>query len=167
MRTAFLLTVFVLLELSCANETTGPEPHRFDIVVRYGVLAKNALNTLENTVTKDLVLDGTVTAPLFLTPADFDSIERWLKDVDIMSYPDTFVTPRADSTVLIAMFTPFDTYALELHRDGWTKKVLWRDSITPRGAKAENLRIFFSRMRELVESQPVYLRLPPAQGGYL
>jgi hypothetical protein len=161
------LAAMLLLQFSCANETTGPEPHRFDIVMRYGVLAKNALNTIDNTVTKDLIIDGTVTAPLFLTPADFDSIERWLTEVDIMSYPDTFVTPRADSTAVVTTLIPFESYMLELHRDGRAKKVIWHDSTIPRGVKAETLRFFFSRVRELVEFKPAYRRLPPARGGYI
>lgn len=164
MRYILLIPSVVLLQLSCSDEGTGPVARDVDILLQYGVEARNELNTFNDTFTKDLVLDGTITTRLVLAPADFDSIEAHLFAIRIFDYPDTFVAQHGDT---VAIIVPYATYVLKIRIDSRWKDLYWKDLILSPDIRATELRQALQSIRALVESKPEYKLLPLPRGGYL
>ncbi len=163
MKYSLLILSIALLQLSCSDHGTGPAARDVDLILKYGVAARNELNTFNDTFTKDLILDGTITTRLVLAPADFDSIEAHLLAIGLFDYPDTFVVPTGDTVVSI---TPYESYFLKLRRGSQWKQVYWEDSIISSDLQAAELREALTYIRKLVESKPEYKQLPRARGGY-
>jgi hypothetical protein len=160
-----LLGLFVLSIISCAD-INSPGPERdFNLSLRYGILARNELNTFENTITKDLILDGTVTIPLSLAQAELDSIEGRMEQIGFFSYPDTFIVRPRDSIRTIIM--PNNTYEFKVTSRSMLKELYWDDAIIADDPQATRLRELIALIREIVESKPEYQRLPPARGVYI
>jgi hypothetical protein len=164
MKYVLLLTAIALSPLACTDSGIAPQDRRFNILIRYGVNARNELNTFNDTVTKDLILDGTVTIKLILSRADFDSIESRMLSIDIFSFPDTFVALHSDT---VSFIEPHETYVLKVRRDSRWKDVFWEDSIISSDPRRTKLREAIEFIRRLVESKPEYKQLPPARGGYM
>jgi hypothetical protein len=164
MKYKLLLTAIVLLQLSCTDSGTMPQDRRFNVMVKFGIEARNELNTFNDTFTKDLILDGTSTTKLVLSQEDFDSIETRFLNIDIFSYPDTFVAQHTDT---VGFFTQHQTYILKVQLDSRWKDVFWEDSIISSNTQAMQLRETVELIRRLVEATPEYKRLPPTRGGYL
>ena len=163
MRNGILTLVLSFLQVSCSDIGTGPPGRYLDLSLRYGVLARNELNTFNDRFTKDLILDGTATTTLVLSPADFDSIEPHLRAIDILEYADTFVVLTRDTIVSI---NPYQTYILKVRMGSRWKEVFWEDSIISADPRATQLREAVEFIRALVQSKPEYKQLPPARGGY-
>ncbi|MFH0991778.1 MAG: hypothetical protein V1799_17355 [bacterium] len=164
MKHPLILIAFVLLGLSCTDTGTEPLDRRFNIQLKFGINARNELNSFNDTFTKDLILDGTIITRCVLSQAEFDSIESWLLSIDIFSYPDTFVVQQTDT---VASLTPYQTYILKFKLDSRWKNLYWEDSIVSTDARAAKLRQTLEFIRRLVEAKPEYKKLPPARGGYL
>jgi hypothetical protein len=164
MKCKLLLTAIVLLQLSCTDSGTTPEDRRFNVLVKFGIGARNELNTFNDTFTKDLIIDGTVTTKLVLSRGDFDSIETRLLSIDIFSYPDTFFAQHTDT---VGFVTPHQTCVLKVQLDSRWKDVFWEDSIISSDTRAIQLRQAVELIRRMVEAKPEYRQLPPARGGYL
>jgi hypothetical protein len=173
MKDTLIILALVLLQLSCTDSGVAPQDRssgvalqdrRFNVIFKFGIGAGNELNTFNDTFTKDLILDGTAATRLVLLQSDFDSIESRLQNIDIFSYPDTFVAQHTDT---ITFITPYPTYLLRLTLDSRTKVVFWEDSMISSDTRTKKLRVTFQFIRELVESKPEYKQLPPARGGYL
>jgi hypothetical protein len=153
----------VFLLASCSDTGVGPAGRRFNVLLQYGIGARNEIDSFHDAFTKDLVLDGTVTTKLVLSEAQLDSIEARLLSIDIFSYPDTFVSQHGDT---VASVTPYSTYILKVTLDGRSKNVFWEDAIISPDERAARLRDAFAVIRTLIESTAEFKRLPPARGGY-
>jgi hypothetical protein len=164
MRYRLVVLTVLLLQVSCSDNGTGPDRRRFDLQFRYGVLGRNELNTFDNTITKDLILDGVATTRLVLLQRELDTLEARLVAIDIFSYPDTFVVQRGDTVLSI---TPYPSYIVKVRMGTTWKKVIWEDSIVSSDPKATRLRETLEFIRALVQSKPEYNQLPPARGGYM
>jgi hypothetical protein len=164
MKHALVILALVLLQLSCTDSGVAPQDRSFNVTVKFGIGARNELNTFNDTYTKDLCLDGTAVTRLVLLQSDFDSIESRLQNIDIFSYPDTFIVPRTDTVVRV---NPFATYVLTVKIDSRWKEVFWQDNSLSSDIQAIKLRETFEFIRKLVEGKPEYKQLPPARGGYL
>ena len=70
MKYYWTIVVCAVLIGSCKESTTSPAGNSFNIKFSYGVGAKNVLNTYDNTYTKDLVVDSTITVPFYLSGSD-------------------------------------------------------------------------------------------------
>ena len=157
--------ICVLLVSACSNNTGPAEKREFDLSFRYGVLARNELNTFNNSITKDLVLDGTVTMPLVLKPSDLARVESKMQSIDFYSYPDTFMVKIVTGGAI--GFSPANTYELNVFSHGRRKSLYWSDCIVTADSQAVKLRELIALIREIVESTPEYKQLPPARGGYI
>ncbi len=160
----FVVLVAALVSLSCSDNGTAPDARRFNASLKFGVNARNELNTFQDTFTKDLILDGSVTTRLVLSQADLDSLEARFLSIDIFSYPDTFVAQHTDT---VAVVTPHTTYILKLTRDDRQKVLYWEDALISSDPRSTDLRSMFDFVRTLVEGKPEYKSLPPARGSYL
>ncbi len=165
MKRFLILVIAALLQLTCSQSVEAPRERAFNLSLRYGVGAKNELNTFNDTFTKDLILDGTVTTRLVLAQPDFDSIKARLLAIDIFSYPDTFVAAQVDTTIVA--ISPLPEYLLTMKLDGKAKEVFWLEPAITSDPRAVRLREVFSFIRQLIESKPEFKQLPDARGGYI
>ncbi|HEY9167453.1 MAG TPA: hypothetical protein VIS48_14965 [Candidatus Kryptonia bacterium] len=158
------ITVLALLVMSCSDSGTSPEPRNFNLKFSYGVNARNVLNTFENTYTKDLVMDGTTTAPFVLSDSELQLISAKMSEIGFFSYPDTFVVPTEDT---VGYVTPNATYIFDVKDNSTVKHLYWSDAIISQDSAAVKLRELIQLIENIVESNPKYSQLPPARGGYL
>jgi len=159
----WLLSILALLVMSCSDSGTSPESRNFDLKFSYGVLARNVLNTFENTYTKDLVVDGTTTVPFALSDSELQCISSKMSEIGFFSYPDTFVVPGADT---LAYVTPHSTFIFDVKDNSTTKRLYWSDCIISQDTNAAKLRELVSVIVGIIQSNPKYSQLPPAYGGY-
>jgi hypothetical protein len=164
MKQMLMVLVAAIVSLSCSDSGTTPAERSFNVSLKFGVGARNELNTFTDTFTKDLILDGTVTTKLVLPQAEIDSLEARFLRIDIFTYPDTFMAQQTDT---VAVLTPHTSYVLKLSCEHREKAIYWEDSIISTDPRAAELRNVFAFVRALVEAKPEYQGLPPARGGYL
>ncbi len=126
-------------------------------IFKYGVGAKNVLNTFDGSFTKDLISNGTITVPLKLTVQELSTVCDQLKAINIMNYPDTF-----DEGYTI----PHITYDLTIRIDGKTKRITWDDGGLSKSKEAQRLKELINSTRKMVENKEEYKKLPPATGFY-
>ena len=165
MRSKFCLFVLLFIFVSC-SDLNSPEPARnFNVRLRYGILARNELDTFGNTFTKDLILDGTVTVPFHLSQADLDSIEAKMNQIGFFSYPDTFMVKSPDS--MRATIVPYNTYDFKVESGSTLKTLFWNDFIIASDPQAAKLRELITLIRTIIESKQEYRQLPPPRGAYM
>lgn len=159
-----VVLVIALVSISCNDSGTDPVARHFNMSLKYGVDARNELNTFTDSFTKDLILDGIATTKLVLSPEELDTLEARFLAIDIFSYPDTFVAQHGDT---VRAVTPYMTYVLKLTRDERQKALYWEDALISSDPRATALRSVFAFVRTLVQGRPEYQSLPPVRGGYL
>jgi hypothetical protein len=165
MKTTLLIIALAFIFLSCTDSGTSPENRDFNVKLRYGIGARNELNTFQNTYTKDLILDGTITVSFVVSDEELHQIRNKMYEIGFISYPDTFVAVTADT--IIQMVQPHPTYDLEVKLKSSIKHLYWDDAIINQNVQAIKLRELISLIRIIIESKPEYVKLPPARGGYL
>ena len=103
---AVALVVLIFALMGC--NAPPPAQSGFNLIFRYGVGARNELNTFKGTYTRDMVQDPSITIPLSLTKDDLDKIYQKMVEIDFFSYPDEFSVsvPPGDS---IGMVTPYSS----------------------------------------------------------
>jgi len=150
--------------MSCSDIGTSPESIFFNLKFSYGVGAKNVLNTFDNTYTKDLILDGTITVPFTISENDKEPISLKMLEIDFFSYPDTFVVPTGD---IVGFITPHSTYDFEVEYQSNIKYLHWSDYFVSQDSIAVKLRELIVLIEDLIQSNPEYSKLQPAKGGYI
>lgn len=147
-----------------ANDTNESS---FNLIFKYGVGARNVLNTFEQTYTKDMVIDSSITAELSLTKEELDTIYQKMTEIDFFDYPDTF-SVVSDAEEIIGTITPYSSYYFKVEYDSNLKELWWNDNIFPDyDEEAHKLRELIKLIREIIESKEEYKNLPPPTGGYL
>jgi hypothetical protein len=164
MKTTLLILVLAFIVLSCTDSGTSPEDRNFNVKLRYGISARNELNTFQNTYTKDLILDGTVTVPFVLSDIELQQIRNKMDEIGFVSYPDTFVAVTIDT--IIQTIEPHPTYDFEVKLNFSIKHLYWDDTIINQNAQAIKLRELISLIQTIIESKPEYTKLSPARGAY-
>jgi hypothetical protein len=164
MKTLRLSLIAALSFMSCSQSTDLSETRDFNLKFSYGVSARNVLNTFENTYTKDLIMDGTITVPFKLSCSDLKQISDKMIGINFFTYPDTFFIQPGDTAAII---TPCNTYDFEVSNKSVSKHLYWVDEIVKQDTQAIKLRELISFIKTIVQSKPEYSQLPPAKGGYL
>jgi len=160
-----LALVAILLGLvGCANPTRGES--NFNLIFKYGVGAKNELNTFEGTFTKDMVSDSSITVNLSLTEEELDRIYQKMLEIDFFAYPDRFSvsTPPGAS---VGVVTPYSSYYFKTEYDSKIKELWWDDETINEDEKADKLRELIQLVRDIIESKEEYKELPEPKSGYL
>lgn len=72
-------------------------PADFDFLVRYGYgeVTKNEINTYQDSVVKDLIMNGTATADITLTEDEMRSIYERMRGIHIMGKLELVPSSRA------------------------------------------------------------------------
>ncbi|GAB2671768.1 hypothetical protein ACFQWB_13315 [Paenibacillus thermoaerophilus] len=169
MKPFFLVPLFfALLAAGCTvpsvegGRPSLPEkmPPDFAFSLEFGINGRNAVNTFDHTVTKDLIAGGVVTANIALTTEELEQIYERMRKINI-----------ADSKKLIpdrktCLQTPHGTDKWNIRINGNTITHQWSGEYcnpTPDALQLGELRDF---VFELVKAKDEYKRLPEATGGY-
>ena len=144
------------------RDYTNADRQFLKIYFQYGF--RNKLDTFERVFQKDLIEDGTITIPFWLTTSEQDSIQAKMNSIDFFSLPNEIpaqrglaVTPSAGDRHLLIQLDDTHTYKLiTLSYDADTT-----NSSCKRFMELEKLLV------RIIESKPEYKALPNAHGFYL
>lgn len=90
-------------------------PEDFALMFKYGVGAKNTLDTFVGTFVKDMIFDPSVQTKLALTPEELGELYRRMPEIDMASYPRTYYPKDPGTTRRI---TPFTSYCFRIRAKG-------------------------------------------------
>jgi hypothetical protein len=161
---SLLLAIILFGVTSCDNP--APVESSFNLIFKYGVTAKNELDTFKGKFTKDMITDPSITIELSLSEVEKESIYQKMVEIDFFSYPDRFKV-NVPPGELTGMVTPYSTYYFKAEYDSQVKELWWGDEITNPDQKAEKLRGLIMLIRNIVESKEEYKKLPEPRSGYL
>lgn len=148
----------------CADLKAGDSG--FNFIFRYGVGARNELNTYKGTYTKDMINAAPITVVFPLTAEEMAQIRQKMEEIDFFSYPDEFtVSVPPEGTV--TRVTPNDSYSFKVAYGAQVKELKWDAAILNRDERADKLKELIKLITGIIESKPAYRGLPPPKGGYL
>ncbi|RXJ04389.1 hypothetical protein DS745_03115 [Anaerobacillus alkaliphilus] len=141
-------------------------PKDFHFSLKYGVGALNEINTFENTYTKDLVLDGTITTGLTLTKKERKAIYYKMKEIELLETVQNARYEGEDGSSI--WMEPASEYYLTIQMNGEIYKVHWAGHIYDKEIR-DMLAIFVLRFLhgEIIENKQEFKKLPKANGWYL
>ncbi len=152
-----------LIFVGCSKTITQPDPQLLKIHFYYGF--GNELNTIEQTYTKDLVMDGYITVAFWLTEAEQERISNKLDAVDFFSFPDTLIYQMGPDSIMVSIHPDPGWQFLRVADENRDKIVYWRyplpdeNEFVPRLVELKNMII------DIIETKPEYKKLPPSRGG--
>ena len=160
-----VLSACLLLVFSGCH-TIPPRESDSNLIFKYGVGAKNELNTSDGTYTKDMVQDPSITVNLSLSEEELASIYQKMMDIDFFDYPDSFsiVPPPGESRGIV---TPYNSYYFKVQHDSGIKELWWEDEIVYEDMKADKLRELIKLILDIIESKEEYRQLPEPTSGYM
>ncbi|MFC1991901.1 hypothetical protein ACFLVC_04190 [Chloroflexota bacterium] len=159
-----VLVVVVLGMVACSVPPLAQSD--FNLIFRYGVGAKNELNTFEGTYTKDMFGDPSITVPLSLTDEELDIIYRKMVEINFFDYPEEFSVTAAPGEA-VGIVTPYSSYYFKVEDDSGIKELRWEDKITNEDNEADRLRELIKLITDIIESKEEYQKLPEPTGGYM
>ena len=138
------------------NTSLPKNPSDFNFIFKYGVGAKNELNTFNQTFTKDMIVDTPITINLKLTDDEVKSVFEKINDLKLFdrNYP-----PAAEGIEV----TPCDNYYLMIQTGDTQRELLWNDC---RGEIKDQRKEFTDYVKQIIESKEEYKKLPEPSGGY-
>ncbi len=159
-----ILSGMFLFIAGCVEATTTREGD-FNFIFRYGVTARNEIDTFHDKFTKDMIMATSITINLSLTEKEMADIYQKMVEIDFFNYPEEFkVVPEGELTRLV---TPYSSYYFTVEKGAIFKELKWEDEIMNPDIKADRLRELISLIRDIIESRPEYQVLPEPSGGYL
>jgi hypothetical protein len=150
--------------VGCDNHET--EDSGFNLIFKYGVMARNELNTFEGIYIKDMVQGPPARTELLLSGEEKDKIYQKMVEIDFFHYPDEFsisVAPGEPVTIV----TPYASYYFKVEYNSGIKELWWEDEIVREDEKADRLRELIQLIRDIVESKEEYQELPEPRSAYL
>ena len=132
-------------------------PANFNLVFKYGVGAKNELNTFNHTYTKDMVADESVTTDLKLTDKELKNIYQKIMSLRLL---DKNITKNSGNTGQ----TPCSMYYLKIKSDLGQNELSWNNCY---GEVNDRLQKFTNYLIQIIESKDEYKALPTPKAAYL
>ncbi len=160
-----LATIAAIAGLAACDTPSGEESD-FNLIFKYGVTARNELNTFEGKYTRDMVADPPITIDLTLTEEELDRIYRKMIEIDFFDYPDKFSVsvPLGEP---ISIIRPYSSYYFRVEYESGIKELRWEDEIKNEDEKADRLRALIKLIRDIIESRAEYKELPKPKSGYM
>ena len=171
------LAVCIPMAISCGNLKMPDEmPDDFNFFLAWGIEGRNAVDTYNGTLRKDLIVDGTETI-------DFAIPEEKMREIYslILKY-ELYSLPSELSVEGIAQ-SPAPDYTLTYTYNGKTTSVVWLKAITSGierlgelasgGTPSKNFPQghidfvrFIDEVRDYIYNTDEYKNMSPAMGGY-
>ncbi len=138
-------------------------PNDFGFSVLFGIGKKNEINTFNETVTKDLIEDGTTTVDIALTEEEMNEVYERMKEINIKETKELVPKPINDS---ICSQEPYeeDEWKITINGETITHSVSGTYCEPTDDAKQllELRKFVFSK----IKSKEQYIGLPGSKGGY-
>ena len=134
-------------------------PDDFDFIVKFGVRKRNEINTFENTVTKDLVANGTVSASLTFTTEEMEKIYLKMKELNIADWKNTNPQTNCRRTPPIE-----EEWEIKLSGEVITQTI--SEQSCTETSKENQLLALRNYIYSFVEEKEAYKNLPAAEGEY-
>ena len=161
---ALIIILIVPIIIACGNQPAEGANFNFDL--KYGVGAKNEIDTFHGKFTKDMVDAPSITITLKLSEAEMEEIYQKMLDIDFFNYPDTFtVIPGPNEATQLV--TPVNSYYFTVEKNGQTKTLSWEDSNQNPNTKADKLRELIVMIQRMIEAKEEYKELPDPGHAYL
>lgn len=157
---AFVLTCQAVFPGCDFGEPGNSDPQYVKIHLQSGF--RDVVDTFNGTLTKDLVLDGTVSIRFFLTEAEQEQVLTVLTDEGYFTLPDT-----VHSTPGVMIDPDPSPDFLRVQANSLDKTVVWNYPLEPSDEHGQAVVRIVMAIREIVEARSEYKQLPPARGGYL
>lgn len=161
----FLMTMLIFITLGGCASSSSKTPKNFAFEFRYGVDAKNVLDTFNNKYTRDMVLDKNVTIDFKLTKLQLAQIYTKIIEIDFFDYPDNFAPKYG--IFFERKISPYSTYYLKVKAGKISKVFRWEDEQYSQKIEAKKVRELLKLIIQMVEESPEYKKLPPPRGAYL
>lgn len=135
-------------------------PEDFNFAIQFGIGKKNEINTFENTVTKDLILDGTATTEINFTKEQMNNIYKKMKEINILETKK--FTPKSDNCVQ----QPHGEDEWKIRIDGRMVTVFISGKYCTTTNDARQLIRLRDYIFNIVKNKPEYKQLPNSKGMY-
>jgi len=161
-----LIAVFLSLlpwSMGCdLGEPPNPDPQfvKFQFKYDFG----NIVDTFNGTLTKDLILDGSIRIPFWLTTMEQEALLTELARADFFNLPDTILALSRGGVV--SEPNPGPNF-LRVQTERHEKNVVWFYPLDLSDPNSQTVRKLSTAIWRIIESNAQYKRLPPARGGYL
>jgi hypothetical protein len=129
-----------------------------NIDFKFGVTARNELNTFDGTFTKDLIYDGIIKTRLILSQQELTQIKTKLLDIGFLDYPPSFQSQ--------GNISPRDDYLLKVQIGTVTKEVSWYSDSNLDSKTDADLNELYNLVNGIIIQKLEYKLLPAANGGY-
>jgi hypothetical protein len=157
-----------------APQATVPPSGSFSFLLRFGVGAKNVLDTANGKFTKE-TRNGPVTTDLRLSAPELEQVQKKLAEIDFgnaQKFPQLFTVPDARCTT-----DPHHSMFLAVTQGSVIKEVTWQDMSgrqncqylftadlkpQPDYLPADGLRELVELIDQMIQSKPEYQNLPSA-----
>ncbi|MBK7103783.1 MAG: hypothetical protein IPH62_00665 [Ignavibacteriae bacterium] len=151
--------IFAILVISCNENSVQPEDQYVKILLKYNY--KDELNTYDNYLVKDLVLDGLKKVEFWFTTEEQQKIEKKIIETNFYSLPDTIFDNGP-----VEISPNFEQY-LKIQINGQEKDITWEYVLEEnRIQEYESIIELSEFIKRIIESKPEYKSLPPKNGGY-
>lgn len=156
----FLIT-FIVANIQLQFRYVPPrKSNDFNILFKYGVTARNELNTFDNTYTKDMIIDPPIKIWLYLSDDEMNQIKQKIVEIDFFNLPETLPLRNDGGFV-----TPQDDFYIKVQNGSAVKEVSWSSNSEVNSIE-QNLTQLANLLTGIVEQRPEYRDLPPPNGGY-
>ena len=185
MKKYLLLLGLILLLSSCQNNEKTEEiysenetnimpetmPEDFDIIFEYGfeqASQHDGINTIDNTISKDLITDGLVISEFEISAEDLEDIYNLLRENNVIKYPSIFEPPYKDDPEpgVERNCTPSMEYKLNIYYEGYEYNLYWHNANCSEAKNAMILQECFNELIQIIRSTEAYRAFPESSGGY-
>jgi hypothetical protein len=150
--------------MSCPKSSNEPEPTADVQTVKVDLQYwfADELNTFAETFQKDLVADGTITVPFWLTSDEQEAILRKAQEVGFFSFPDTI---HRQSGVSLDPDPSPDL--LRLKYENQDRTAIWFYPLDPNDVHSKAILELRDFIVQVIQAKSEYKALPAAPGGRL
>ncbi|HZD59226.1 MAG TPA: hypothetical protein VE439_02075 [Anaerolineae bacterium] len=178
MKSKLLALICILLipfVLGACNAYPKEPSQDFTLEFRYGVGAKNILDTSNGKYKKDMVVEESIIIDLELSKEQLAEIREKMIEIHFFNYPDEFSSKpnillsllRLPNAPTIGEYEPFSSYYFMVRDGGRTKQLHWDDKYINDSLEVQQLRELIQLIEDMIHSSPEYKELPEPRGGYL
>ncbi|CAG9621503.1 hypothetical protein [Sutcliffiella rhizosphaerae] len=155
-----ILTVLISACSSLEKKEVFPEvmPDDFSFILKYGFEARDILNTIDHTYTKNMVLDEDITIDLELSNEEIEAIYMKIKEIDLLA--------SADKASDVSCVDPYERNEITLTINGEVYERKWITSKCDKRAddKLKEFTDFISY--DIIRGKEEVKQLPATRGGY-
>lgn len=156
--TVIIIAIFSFAVFSAAE--MAKTVRGFELAYKYGVGAKNELNTFNGTFTHDMVVDPSITTDLELTIWEKGQILQKIKEIDFFNLPSSY--PEEPGRW---MSTKVDYY-IRVQYGSQVKEISWNNN-SQEDSNVQSLEQLADLIQGMIIAKAEFKALPTPRGGYV